>query len=173
MTIEYIPQEPMGLQVIAAWKAQGIGVPDVLASGHRLMLPIWRHSERMDPLVIDMGCRASARVYRAVVTDRDVIKALWASHAHECIGEFAWSEGLYVEHEDDGYSPSAFAVEDSDPVKFARGVWLLHFFSQRLLDFAEGVAVGTPIPQVPKFNPDALVKSITGLTMGPKLVGVS
>jgi hypothetical protein len=171
--IEYTPKEPLAVQVVAAWKAQGIGIPDALASGHRLILPVWRHRERRDPLAIDLGLSESWVDYRAEVTDRDVVKALWSSHAFELIVESA--DGLLdVEHDDPTarYDPRALVSESTrdDLPLFARNVWVLYLFSQRLLDFAEGVEIGKPLP-VPKFNADAMVEAVTGLTLGPKAVG--
>jgi hypothetical protein len=109
-------------------------------------------------------------LYRAEVTDTEVLRAISASHAYDLIGEFASSEGLYVEHSNpEDFAPVSFWCESSVFSRFAREVWLLHYFSQRFLDFAEGVEIGRPVV---KFDAAAAVRAVTGLELGPKPVGV-
>jgi hypothetical protein len=171
MNTPTVAREPYGLQVIDAWRSLGIGIPDQLAKDESLILPVWRHGASMDPLRVRVDKPTYQSYWTASVDDAEVVKAAQSSHAYECILEFAYAEGIYVDHvAPDEFEPVRLWVDGLDMPSLARGVWILHQTCQRLLDFAEGVEIGKPLP-APKFNADAMVKAVTGLTLGPKEAG--
>jgi hypothetical protein len=171
MDTKTIAREPYGLQVISAWRSLGIGIPDALAKDESLILPVWRHSERKDPLIVRVRRPHWMSYWTASVVDAEVIKAAQSSHAYECILEPAYAEGVSVDHASDEFEPVRVWVDGMDMRSLARGVWMLHQTCQRLLDFAEGVEIGRPLVIRPTFNADLMVQAVTGLTLGPKAVG--
>lgn len=123
------PPRTLPLAIIDQWKAQGIGVPEALAVGDRLILPIER-AEDLDPLAIDFEMPPVPELYLASVLDSEVTDAA-------VLGRDFLSDRFDVVSFDSEYS-GALSVTSRGIAAFARDVYRLHQCCQALLAHVRG-----------------------------------
>lgn len=135
----------LGAAVTATWNTHGIGVPDMLAFGDRLFLPVYRpHTSTPEPVLVEL--RLTAGPYLATVADEDVLTAAYRTDAEDQIVSRYDAVTLHPELECG--SPAHLAVESYDFTTFAREVFHLWQCAQAVLDFADGYESGQAYSEI-------------------------